>query len=75
MEEALDSTDDSPNIFMLEMIVLPLGSLIWTFFKMTLDLGDLAIAEKEEKMFKFAVFLLDATIQDNSMKEGSNDII
>jgi len=42
---------------------------------MTLDLGDLAIAEKEEKMFKFAVFLLDATIQDNSMKEGSNDII
>jgi len=45
------------------------------FSEMALDSRVLDIAEEEEKMFKFAISLLDATIQDGSMKERSMWII
>lgn len=75
MEETLDSTDNSLNIFVLEMIVLPLEPLIWTFSKIALDSRGLAIAKEEEEIFKFAISLLGATIQNSGIKERSNDII
>jgi len=40
-----------------------------------LDSRGLAIAKEEEKIFKFAISLLDATIQNSGIKERSNDII
>ena len=39
---------------------------------MELDSRVLDIAKEEEKMFKFAISLLGATIQDGSIKERSD---
>jgi len=40
-----------------------------------LDSRGLAIAKEEEEIFKFAISLLGATIQNSGIKERSNDII
>ena len=72
MEEALDSINDSLDEFLLETVVLSLELLIWMSLETVLDSRGLDIAEEEEKMFKFAISLLDATIQDGSIKERNN---
>jgi len=41
--------------------------------EIALDSRGLDIAEVEEKMFEFTIFLLSVTIQDDSMRERSND--
>jgi len=41
--------------------------------EIALDSRGLDIAEVEEKMFEFTIFLLGVTIQDDSMRERSND--
>jgi len=41
---------------------------------MILDSRGLDIAEEEEKMFVFAISLLDATIQDGGISERSNEV-
>ena len=73
IEEALDITEDSLKEFILEMIVLPLGTSIWVSLETALDLKGLDIAEIKEIIFVFAISLLDTTIQDGGMKERSND--
>jgi len=62
MEEALKSTDNSLDKFMLDTVALPLGVSIWMFSETALDSRGLDIAEVEEKMFEFTISLLGATI-------------
>ena len=62
MEDDLDSTEDSLDEFMLEIVDLSLGAFIWMFSGTALDSRGLDIAEEEEKMFVFAISLLGATI-------------
>ena len=62
MEEALKSTDNSLDKFMLDTVALPLGMSIWMFLETALDSRGLDIAEVEEKMFEFTISLLGATI-------------
>jgi len=62
MEEALESTDNSLNKFMLDTVALLLGVSIWMFSETALDSRGLDIAEVEEKMFEFTISLLGATI-------------
>jgi len=64
MDDALDEV--------LEMMNLPLGTLIWIFSEMTLSSTELDMAKVEENIFEFAISLLGATIQDSSMRESSN---
>ena len=71
MEEALESINDFLDEFMLDIMALSLKASIWMSSEMALDSRELNIAEVEEKMFEFAIFLLDATIQGSSIKERS----
>ena len=73
MEEALKSTDDFLNEFALDIVALLLGVSIWMSLEIALDSRGLDIAEVEEKMFEFTISLLGVTIQDDSMRERSND--
>ena len=71
MEEALESINDFLDEFMLDIMALSLKASIWMSSEMALDSRELNIAEVEEKMFEFAIFLLDATIQGSGIKERS----
>ena len=72
MEEALNSTDNSLDEFVLGIEVLSLGLLIWISSEISLDLRGLDMAEENERMFKFASSLLSTTIQDSNMKKKSD---
>ena len=72
MEDDLDSTKNSFDKFMLKMVDLPLTAFIWMSSGMAMDSRELDIAEKEEKMFIFAISLLDTIIWDGGMRERSN---
>ena len=64
MDDALDEV--------LDMMNLPLGTLIWIFSETTLSSTGLDMAKVEENIFEFAISLLGATIQDSGMRESSN---
>jgi len=50
---------------------LPLRAPISTSLKLVLGSIGLDMAEVEVKMFEFAIFLLDTTIQNGGMRERS----
>ena len=60
---------------MLTTIDLPLRVHIWMFSETLLEFARLDIAEVFVKEFIFVISLLDATIQDGSMREKSNNIL
>ena len=71
MEDALESTDDSLDKFMLAMVNLLLRTPICISSEIPLDFARLDIAEVVVKRFVFAIFLLGTIIHDSSMRERS----
>ena len=74
-EEALDSTDNSLDKFMLVTVDLPLRAPIWISSETQLEFARLDTAEEVIKGFIFTISLLGATIQDSGMKERSDVIM
>jgi len=67
MDDTLDSTEDSLDELVLEIMNLPLGASIGISSELALDSTGLDMAEVKVKMFEFTISLLDTTIQDGSM--------
>ena len=72
MENALESTDDSIDEFVLAIVDLFLGASICISLETSLDSAGLDMTKVVVKRFVFAIFLLGATIHNGSMRERSD---